>query len=186
MRHTPVYLLILCFVLAGCASAPPTSTPGAGAPLPATVSDSTPSPLAAPVVTATETVTMVTAPITSPLAVPQITTTMPGSGEAGDCNWTAVHDFQPPGPPALHVTGVCIMPTPGYTLTLRRAEPQGFNPKILLLTLTAEPPAEIVAQVLTLAEVVYEETTDQHYDQVSILVEGNMPHSANVDVKEVQ
>jgi hypothetical protein len=109
-----------------------------------------------------------------------------GSGEVGKCAWTAVHDFQPPGPATLRVTGVCTMPTPGYTLTLRRAEPQGINPNILLLNLTVEPPTGMVAQVLTPTEVVYEETTDQQIDQVSILVDGNLLEGANLDVEKAQ
>jgi hypothetical protein len=78
------------------------------------------------------------------------------------------------------------MPTPGYTLTLTRAEPQGINPAILLLNLTTEAPTGMVAQVLSPTEVVYEETTDQDIDQVTILVAGETPEGANVNVEKVQ
>jgi hypothetical protein len=33
------------------------------------------------------------------------------------------------GPPTLHVTGECEFPSGGFTLELRRHEPQGFNPR---------------------------------------------------------
>lgn len=61
-----------------------------------------------------------------------------GRAPLRDCEWHAVHDFMPPRVPRLHVTGRCTMPTPGYTLTLTRAEPQGTDPDILLLELRVD------------------------------------------------
>lgn len=97
-----------------------------------------------------------------------------------DCEWEAVHDSMPPGPARLRVTGTCVMPTPGYTLTLSRAEPQGFNPRILILNLEVEAPTGFVAQVLTPTPVAYEETTDLHYDSISI-----EPGNAQIPVQEI-
>ncbi|HEU4753763.1 MAG TPA: hypothetical protein VFU47_11705, partial [Armatimonadota bacterium] len=74
--------------------------------------------------------------------------------------------------PRLRVTGNCIMPTPGYTLTLTRAEPQGIDPDILVLDLRVEPPTEEVSQVQTPAEVRYLEETWHHYRQVEIRPDG--------------
>lgn len=54
--------------------------------------------------------------------------------------WGAIHNWQPPHPGALVVTGVCNMPTPGYRITLKRKIPQGFNPKILMLEKVVTPP----------------------------------------------
>jgi hypothetical protein len=89
-----------------------------------------------------------------------------------DCEWTAVQDFMPPGPPTLRVRGVCTMPTPGYRLSLTRIVPQGPNPTILLLDLHVEPPTNPVIQVLTPTPVEYEEEGDQRFDEVYIQPEG--------------
>jgi hypothetical protein len=88
--------------------------------------------------------------------------------------WSAVQDFMPPGPPRLRVRGIRVMPTPGYRLTLTRAEPQGTNPAILLLDLHVEPPAGMVAQVLTPTPVSYDETSDQRYTRVEIRPDGTI------------
>ena len=79
-------------------------------------------------------------------------TSGPGTPEPAPsptCQWSAVHDFMPPTPARLRVNGTCDMPTPGYTLTLNRAVPQGINPRILLLHLKIEPPTGMVIQVIT-------------------------------------
>lgn len=94
--------------------------------------------------------------------------------------WNAVHDFMPPGPARLRVTGTVETPTPGYTVTLCKASPQGINPKILLLTLERRPPTGIVAQVITVVPVEYGEETDVKYTQVTIL-----PDGFTIDVENV-
>ena len=63
--------------------------------------------------------------------------------------WEAWHDHMPGSPPTLHVSGECEMPSPGYTLTLTPAEPQGINPDDLILVLTATEPTDVQTQVLT-------------------------------------
>jgi hypothetical protein len=66
----------------------------------------------------------------------------------GDCHdWTAVHDRQPPGPPVLTVRGACTFPTPDFSVELRRHEPQGINPRDLLLDRIEHPPAGPVPAV---------------------------------------
>ena len=94
--------------------------------------------------------------------------------------WSAVQDFMPPGPPRQRVRGVLVMPTPGYRVTLTRAEPQGINPAILLLELTSEPPSGMVAQVLTPTPVSYDEESEQRYTQVSI-----QPDGTSIEVEAV-
>jgi hypothetical protein len=89
-----------------------------------------------------------------------------------DRRWDAFHNFMPPSPPRLRVTGRCTMPTPGYTLTLTRAEPQGINPEILVLDLHVEPPSGMVTQVLTPAVAEYYEETGHFYRQVEIRPDG--------------
>lgn len=103
-----------------------------------------------------------------------------GENAVGQCTWIAIHDFMPPDPPRLHVTGTCIMPTPGYQLTLHRAIRQGISPEILLLTLETQAPSAFAAQVLTPTPVSYEEITNLYYKHVIIEPEG-----VSVDVQEV-
>lgn len=94
--------------------------------------------------------------------------------------WTAIHDFMPPGPPRLTVRGAVETPTPGYTVTLTEAVPQGINPVILLLRLELTPPTGIVPQHVVTVPVEYEKETDFKYTQVTIL-----PNGPTVDVEEV-
>jgi hypothetical protein len=83
-------------------------------------------------------------------------------------------------PATLHVHGECKFPTAGYTVELRRQEPQGINPKDLLMTRIVHEPSGPVAQVETTVEVSYQEETDFEYDTVTIL-----PDGPTVPVKEV-
>jgi hypothetical protein len=99
---------------------------------------------------------------------------------AGECSeWDAWHDHMPGGPATLIVSGVCKFPDESYQAKLRRREPQGINPKDLLLELivTEEPGWE---EMETTLEVRYEEQTDFEYDTVTIL-----PDVVTVPVKEV-
>ena len=64
----------------------------------------------------------------------------PGHGKdalmpIGTLDWYAWLNRMPPGPASLHVTGIAIMPTPGYDVSLVEATPQGINPKDLILDL---------------------------------------------------
>lgn len=145
-------------------TAPPSTTPAAGIP--------------------TGTVTTTATIMATPAITVVATTTATSGGVAGSCTWRAIHDSQPPDPAELSVSGVCIMPSAGYSLTLTRAEPQGINPAILLLNLDVISPTGIVAQVLTPFEVEYTEETDQPFDQVTILSASGMPAGATVDVEE--
>jgi hypothetical protein len=63
---------------------------------------------------------------------------------------------------------------------LRRQEPQGINPKDLLLTRIVHEPSGPVAEVETTVEVRYEEETDFEYDTVTI-----QPDGPTVKVQEV-
>lgn len=80
----------------------------------------------------------------------------------------AIHNFFPPQPPTLTVTGSVEVPTPGWKLELTKAEPQGINPDILLLNLKRTPPDGIEPQHLVTMSVRYEETTSVKYTQVTI------------------
>lgn len=95
------------------------------------------------------------------------------SAGPGKCSgWKAIHDFMPPGPPVLRVTGKCVFPTPGYKVRLVKAVPQGFNPRILLLRKVVTPPTGMVLQVLSTVQVRYELKTSTRYTHVSIITDG--------------
>lgn len=103
---------------------------------------------------------------------------------AGDytCHdWYAAHDHMPPEPAVLRVTGTCTFPTAGYKVELYRHEPQGINPKDLLLDKVVIAPVDPVVPVITDVEARYEETTDFEYDTVTIL-----PDGPSIPVEEVQ
>lgn len=92
------------------------------------------------------------------------------SPEANCHDWTAVHQQEPPS--RLTVRGTCTFPTTGYSVELRRHEPQGINPSDLLLDRIVHPPTGPVADVITDVEAVYTELTDADYQTVTILPDG--------------
>lgn len=70
----------------------------------------------------------------------------PGSGKdrlmpIDTSEWYAWLSLMPPGPMSFHVSGVVTVGNPGYEVSLVPAEPQGINPKeiILDLVLTQKP-----------------------------------------------
>lgn len=108
-------------------------------------------------------------------------TCAPADAELGRCrDWYASHDHMPPGPATLRVTGICTFPSTGYSVQLRRHEPQGINPRDLLLDKIVIAPTDIVGPAITDVEVRYEETTDFEYDTVTIL-----PDGPSIPVEEV-
>ena len=100
-----------------------------------------------------------------------------GQGEG----WEAWHDRMPGGPATLHVTGTLSCPRPGYEVVLERHEPQGINPRDLLLRLTETKPEGVQPEVITPVPVEYREETDASYDTVSIVPDG----PASIPVREV-
>lgn len=104
-------------------------------------------------------------------------------GRIGTCrDWYASHDHMPPGPATLRVTGTCTFGTAGFEIKLCRHEPQGINPRDLLLDkiVIAPPDGSFTAQVITDVEARYEEVTDLEYDSVTIL-----PDGPSIPVQEV-
>jgi hypothetical protein len=87
-------------------------------------------------------------------------------------DWEAWHDRMPGTQPTLYVRGWCTFPSEAYEVRLERHEPQGINPRDLLLDLIIREPSEPVPQVLTDKEVRYEEQTDSVYESVTILPNG--------------
>lgn len=104
-----------------------------------------------------------------------------GERSPGQCSgWVAWHNRMPGTRPTLHVTGSCSFPTPGYSVTLKRKEPPGINPAILLLERTVQAPAGPEPDVVTEVEVHYEEETSALYTDVTIL-----PDNVTVPVKQI-
>ncbi len=100
------------------------------------------------------------------------------AGAGSSCTFTAILNMGLPGPDAppgvLSVEGECTLGSTGYTVELVRHEPQGTNPRDLLLDLIVTPPSpdEIVAPVLTNYPVRYEEETRVYFQTVTILPDG--------------
>jgi len=93
--------------------------------------------------------------------------------EQGGCSeWSAFVDRQPPGPAALIVTGTCEFRSGGFTVELRRREPQGINPRNLLLNKIVTPPSGPSTDAITQVTVRYEEETTAGFDSVTILPDG--------------
>jgi hypothetical protein len=93
-----------------------------------------------------------------------------------DCDgaeaWDAWHDRMPGGAATLHVVGTCNCPLPGYTLELQRQEPQGINPRDLLLRLVETAPNDGHTTVITPVPVEFRRKTEASYDTVSIVPDG--------------
>ncbi len=90
------------------------------------------------------------------------------SDALGSHDWTASHDHMPGKPHTLRVDGKVDYPTPGYRAWLEPAEPQGINPRILEMELREVAPGDPQNQVVTPADVHYEDVTVSEYDQVHI------------------
>lgn len=72
----------------------------------------------------------------------------------------------------LMVSGWCTFPSSGWSMELRHAEPQGTNPKDLLLERVVALQAGYQADVIRVIEVEYDEKTDVEYDTVTIVPDG--------------
>jgi len=81
--------------------------------------------------------------------------------------WTAtLHSHK------LKVHGKLTFPTPGYKVHLKKQEPQGINPVILLLDKTVVPPTGKEPDHVVTVSVHFEEHTTVHYTEVQILPDG--------------
>jgi hypothetical protein len=89
-------------------------------------------------------------------------------------DWKAWIDTMPgPGAkPTLHVTGECMFESSGHTVTLERQQPQGINPRDLLLRLIVHEPAEPGNMREHLRVEYSEPAAADQYDTVSILPDG--------------
>ncbi|HVL31146.1 MAG TPA: hypothetical protein VM299_02860 [Solirubrobacteraceae bacterium] len=79
---------------------------------------------------------------------------------------------QPQGAGRIMVRGWCTFPTSGWSMELRRKEPQGVNSRDLLLERIVTLAEGYQAQVVKAIEAQYVEETDAEYDTVTILPDG--------------
>jgi hypothetical protein len=100
------------------------------------------------------------------------TVTIAGEAPVTCRDWQATHDLEPGHPKTLTVTGTCTFPMTGFTVKLRRTQPQGISRNDLLLDKIVTPPAGHAGNVVTNVQVRYEEVTDVEYDTVTILPDG--------------
>jgi hypothetical protein len=84
-------------------------------------------------------------------------------------DWSAEHFRRPPHSLFL-VRGKCEFPTTGYSVELRRSEPQGTYPGELSLDLVIQvpKPTDPVQEVITTVIAEYQEETETDYDAVTI------------------
>ncbi len=90
--------------------------------------------------------------------------------ESACSGWTAQLTAEPPGPGILRVEGTCTY-VPGFSVHIRRHDPQGADPGQLLLDLTVVTPRPPWSGP-TVVAVIYTMETERHYDTVKLLPEG--------------
>jgi hypothetical protein len=89
-------------------------------------------------------------------------------------NWSATLHSN-----TLKVEGQCTFPTPGFKVHVKKKEPQGINPEILLLEKIVVAPTGIEPDHVVTIPVSFEEHTAVHYKEVEIL-----PDGATIKVKQ--
>ncbi len=90
----------------------------------------------------------------------------------GSCrDWVAIHDFEPPAPARLRVTGKCTVPTPDHRVELRVHSPQGVNPAVLILEKILREPNTPLETSPTEVNVEFVHETDAAIETVTILPE---------------
>ncbi|MDJ0627540.1 MAG: hypothetical protein QNJ44_04700 [Rhodobacter sp.] len=90
-------------------------------------------------------------------------------------DWYAWIDTMPPGPNMLYVVGEAWAPNPGVEGFLVPSNPQGINPRILLLDIHFYQRPGIWPQVMTWIPVRYQRPVSgpKAYSDVTILCEGD-------------
>ena len=72
------------------------------------------------------------------------------------------------------VTGKVEEPTNSWTVSLTKANPQGINPKILMLKLNEVPPKHAAGDIVTTYPVSFDESVgDHHFTEVTIETKGS-------------
>ena len=95
----------------------------------------------------------------------------------GRCkDWRAL---QPQGAGKLMVRGWCTYPNSGWTMELRRKEPQGSDPADLVLERVEGYKEGYPSRVVKAIEAEYVEETETEYDTVTIL-----PDEVTIEVEK--
>ncbi|MGO9118574.1 MAG: hypothetical protein ACLQPD_13330 [Desulfomonilaceae bacterium] len=98
-------------------------------------------------------------------------------------NWYAWYNTMPPGPTRLYVIGDVQVGNPGVLAVLKMHEPQGINPKILMLDLTLAQRPGYWPQIVTTAHARYDEKAEvSTYTSVSILCEGEIIADVTIEI----
>lgn len=95
--------------------------------------------------------------------------------------WYAWNNLMPPKPDDFHVVGEVQVPNPGVDVLLVPKEPQGINPRILLLDLIAVQKPGIWPQVLTWKSIRYDKV-NATYDGVQIFLGATLIADLPVDI----
>jgi hypothetical protein len=90
---------------------------------------------------------------------------MPSTKTSAEWSATLHHEM-------LKVHGEFSFPTPGYKVHLKKKQPQGINPAILLLEKVVVVPTGIEPDHVVTVPVSFEEHTTAHYHEVEILPDG--------------
>lgn len=86
--------------------------------------------------------------------------------------WAARQLRRHPDSRPIWVRGQCEVPAAGYSIELKRHEPQGTNPEVLLLERVVHEPTGRSAQVITVVDAEYFEEVTDNYESVTILPDG--------------
>jgi hypothetical protein len=100
-------------------------------------------------------------------------------------DWHAWINRMPPGPASFHVTGVAVLPTPGFEVSLVAASPQGINPADLILDLKVTPLPGAWPQHVTSMSARYDQSPASVAYQ-SVLIREPDGETLQVPVEEVQ
>jgi hypothetical protein len=96
-------------------------------------------------------------------------------------NWKAWQNLQPPGTPTLHVVGEVETTNSNQTPGLAEANPQGFNPDILLLDLSITT-AGTGLTVVEFKQVTFtKKISKDQYSSVDIFSNGEQVGTAKVE-----
>jgi hypothetical protein len=103
----------------------------------------------------------------------EVVVRVPPPAEGVCAGWSARYAPAARGAVTLIVTGRCEMPSPGYSVTLRPASPQGTNPRALILERVTRAPTGPAPQVVTTVSVSYRLTlATRRYQAVTITPDG--------------
>jgi hypothetical protein len=100
-------------------------------------------------------------------------------------SWYAWLDLTPPKPDEFHVVGDIFVSNPGIQASLHKKNPQGINPKILLLDLLLIQQPGMWPQVMTWVHARYDRVlppSSPQYESVEIFLDGKSIKKVPVDI----